>query len=347
MAEWLGYPFDPELFLYNWENEKDPTLTAMFDSGAVVENGKIAKLIANGSDFYTIPFYNVIGGDPVNYDGQTDILIREVSGKSQNGIVWGRANAWKDRDFVNDFNSGADPMKQITSQVAKYWQKRRQELLLAVMNGIFNIATDGSAEWDAWQLHTTRLALTASGAVSDANRMGETTIGDAIQKAVGDASGSFRLAVMHSYIANRLAGINMLNYWKYTDQRGIERRLNLADINGLTVVIDDGVPAEANATTGQTDYTTYLFGDGAIHRAKASVENPVEIHREPADDGGYDALFTRIRETIHPNGFSFVIPSTDYTHSPTNAQLGATGTSNWKIAGNPKNIAIARVITNG
>ena len=35
MATYLGFPFDPELFNYNWANAKDPTLTAMFESGAV------------------------------------------------------------------------------------------------------------------------------------------------------------------------------------------------------------------------------------------------------------------------------------------------------------------------
>lgn len=64
MATYLNFPFDPELFLYNWENEKDPTLTAMLDSGAVREDATIRGLIANGSDYFTIPFYKVIGGTP-------------------------------------------------------------------------------------------------------------------------------------------------------------------------------------------------------------------------------------------------------------------------------------------
>jgi hypothetical protein len=58
---------------------------------------------------------------------------------------------------------------------------------------------------------------------------------------------------------------------------------------------------------------------------------------------------TRLRETMHPNGFNFVIPTSGYTKPPTNNQLGAnaSGSSNWTIAGNPKNIAIARIVSNG
>ena len=60
MATYLNYPFDPELFLLNWQNEPDPTLTALYDSGAVQANATIQGLIANGGDFYTIPYYSVL-----------------------------------------------------------------------------------------------------------------------------------------------------------------------------------------------------------------------------------------------------------------------------------------------
>lgn len=339
MAEYLGYPFDPELFLYNWENEKDLTLTAMFDSGAVQANGTIANLIANGSSIYTIPFYKTIGGEPDNYDGKTDITISEPEGSAQMGVVYGRAHGWRDRDFIRDYNSGADPMKQITSQVAKYWQKQRQAILIKILNGIFGVT--GNADW---ALHTTNLATTGS-SVANENKLGATSVADAIQKAVGDASGEFGLAVMHSKVANGLAGLDLLEYRKYTDINGIQRNLNIADINGLTVIIDDGVPtANSASASGQKEYTTYLFGNGAIQYAKAKVEKPVETTRDAKSDGGYNELITRIRETIHPNGFKFVLPE-GYEASPTNAQLEAT--ANWDIVANPKGIAMARIISNG
>ena len=346
MATYLNYPFDPELFLYQWQNEKDPTLTALYESGAVQANGTIQRLIANGSDAYTIPVYNVLGGTPENYDGATDITLTDPDAKSQSGIVFGRAHGWKDRDFIRDYNSGADPMKQISSQVAKYWQKQRQTILLAILKGIFGVVDDNTDAWDEWQNHTYSIA-TAGASVADSNKLGATTAGDALQKAVGDAASMFGLAIMHSKPATSLAGLQLLNYRKYTDINGIERQLRIADFNGLTVVIDDGVPVADSATAaGAKEYTTYLFGAGAIQHASAPVDTPVEIERDAKDDGGYNALITRLRETIHPNGFTFTKP-VDYTASPTNNQLGASGTSNWSVVGNPKNIAIARIISNG
>ena len=91
MATYLDYPFDAEVFSYNWQNEKDPTLTAILESGAMQQNADIQQLVSNGSDTYTIPFYKTIGGTPENYDGQTNIGVSSPEGGSQSGIVYGRA----------------------------------------------------------------------------------------------------------------------------------------------------------------------------------------------------------------------------------------------------------------
>lgn len=342
MATYLGYPFDAELFLYNWQNAKDPTLTAMFESGAVAANSEIARLIANGSDTYTIPFYKVIGGTPENYDGNTDITLTDPGAASQSGIVFGRAHGWKEKDFIVDFNSGADPMKQITSQVNKYWQKQRQSIMLKILDAVFGVT--GSGETASWANHITDLS-SASATVAETNKMGATTIGDAIQKAVGDNADAFSLVLMHSKVATNLAGLKLLEFLKYTDANGVERPLRIGTMNGMTVVVDDGCPYTAATGSAAAKYTTYVLGAGALQFARASVENPVELTRNATEGGGYSALVTRLRETIHPNGFSFTKPSAGYTASPTDAQLAAK--DNWSIVVDPKTIAMAKIVTNG
>ena len=301
----LGYPFDEEIFLMNWRAAQDPTRTAMIDSGAVQRNAEIARMIANGSNLYTIPFYNVLGGDDDNYDGATDMTVTDPTGGSQTGVVYGRMHAWRDKDFIRDFNSGANPMQQISSQVAKYWNKKRQNRLIGIMNGIFGITGN-----DAWSLHTTNIAFAASsGTAGEANMVGEASAAEAVQKAVGDNAGIFSMAIMHSKVALNLAKQNLLQFRKYTDAAGIERTINIADWNGYTVIIDDGVPVATNAKdTAAKDYTTYLFGTGAIQFAEAPVDTPVETSRTVLTNGGYNILATRLRETLHPNGFSYTLP---------------------------------------
>lgn len=341
----LNFPYDPELFLLQWRNAPDPTRTAILESGAMVANAELRNLIANGSDVFTMPFYDTIGGTPDNYDGVSDITVSDVTGHSQSGVVYGRAHSWKDSDFIRDFNSGADPMRQITSQVGRYWSKQRQGIMLDTLKGIFSIADDSTDKWDEWALHTSNFA-TSTTSVTDANKINEATAGDAAQKAVGDNAGIFTMAVMHSKIANELAKKQLLNFRKYTDAMGIERQLNIADYNGMTVIVDDGVPtADSASASGNKEYTTFLLGAGALQYAPAPVDIPVEINREAKSKGGYNEFITRLREAMHPNGFSFKVPTSGYTKSPTNAQLAAG--ANWMISGVPKSIAIARIVTNG
>lgn len=334
----LGYPFDPEIFLLNWQSAQDPVLTALLDSGAVQTNSEIARLIANGSNQYTIPFYNVLGGDDDNYDGTSDMKVTDPTGGSQTGVVYGRMHAWRDQDFIRDFNSGANPMAQISSQVSKYWSKKRQNRLIGILNGVFSITGN-----DAWLNHTMDITSKTTTA-GDANKLDAASAAEAMQKAVGDNAGIFSLAVMHSAVATNLSKLQLLQYRKYTDAAGIERTIGIADWNGLTAIIDDSAPATASANaTGETDYTTYLLGAGAIQYAKAPVDTPVETSRVVLEKGGYNLLATRLRETLHPNGFSFKLPQS--TISPTDAQLAAA--ANWAVSVDPKSIAMARIISNG
>ena len=340
----LGYPFDEDIFLMNWRAAQDPTRTAMIDSGAVQRNAEIARMIANGSNLYTIPFYNALGGDDDNYDGSTDMTVTDPTGSSQTGVVYGRMHAWRDKDFIRDFNSGANPMQQISSQVAKYWNKKRQNRLIGIMSGIFGITGN-----DAWSRHTTNIAFAAtSGTAGEANMVGEASAAEAVQKAVGDNAGIFSMAVMHSKVALNLAKQNLLQFRKYTDAAGIERTINIADWNGYTVIVDDGVPVATNAKDATAkDYTTYLFGTGAIQFAEAPVDTPVETSRTVLTNGGYNILATRLRETLHPNGFSYTLPKSGGTNvsSPSDAQLATT--AQWSVVADPKLIPIARIISNG
>lgn len=384
MATNLNFHFDPELFLVNWRAAVDPTLTALYQSGAVVNDDTIRQMIANGGNFYTIPQYTPLTADtPQNYDGATNVSAGETTDVAQSGVVFSRMKAWKARDFIRDFNR-ADPMGSITGQVAKWWNKYRQTLMLGLLNAVFSIGTNA-----AWNEHSTDITASGQAATIANNYCGATTIGDAIQKACGDNKGIFGLAVMHSKVATNLANLNLLDFRKYTDAAGITRTLNIADVNGLTVVVDDGVPAVIDPLTYQATsdsaivagktyytrsgggpytytavaspvaadlasyyevatsnvkYTTYLLGSGSILRADAPIEHPVETVRDAITNGGQETLITRVRETMHVNGLSFVPPG-GMAASPADSVLTTSG--NWSLVADPKTIALARIITNG
>ena len=348
---YLGYPFDEELFYMQWLSQPDPVKLAMLNSGAISEDATIRRLISSGSNFFTMPIYNVLGGTPDNYDGQTDITMSEPDGTHQSGVVYGRAHSWKDRDFIHDFNSGADPMRQISGQVARFWNKQRQKLILMILGGLFDItapagsSSEYSDKVQEWKSHV--YDISATGAATDANMMSATTMGDAIQKAVGDNSDIITMAWMHSRVAQNLANLQLLEFRKYTDPSGIERQLKIADYNGVTVIVDDDCPTEAGASSGEKKYTTYALGMGSLLHAPAPVKTPVELGREQLKTGGYDFFVTRFRECYHPNGFSYTLPKVSDVPviSPTNEQMGDS--ANWSIVAPPKTIPLVKIVTNG
>ncbi len=146
----LNFPYDAEIFNYSWKTTPDVILTTMINSGAVVRDAEIESLISNGSNFFTVPFYNVLDGVQDVYNGVNDFTGADLAGGTYSGVVYGRMGSWSAKSFIKDFNSGADPMAQIIDGVAQFWIKARQTRLLGLLEGIFGIT--GNADWD---LHKT------------------------------------------------------------------------------------------------------------------------------------------------------------------------------------------------
>ena len=330
---YLGMPFDEDIFTGMWQDEPDPVRTALLEAGVMVADSAIASQIQGNGVLYTIPFYNELGGNVVNYDGATDITATETGGGYQTGVVYGRAAGWSARDFVAEL-SGADPMGNISRKVGRFWQKDRQARLVKLLDTLFSITKTGKFGHD-WADHT----LTKTTGIA------ETDLNDLATQACGDQKGAFAVAIMHSAVARKLESKQLLEFWKQTDPNGLQRPVNLASCNGYTVIVDDSMPFEkgTGAEEGTTKYTTYLLGTGVIRQASARLDHPSETHRDPAKNGGTDYLYTKIRETIHPNGFSFSAPSANFTNSPTDDQL--FNKANWSLQFDPKAIPMDKLVT--
>lgn len=339
----LGYYYDEEIFNRAYTSEKDPTSTVLIESGVMVEDSEIANMIAGGGNFYTLPFYTDINGNYVNYDGNTDITLDEVDAAGQqHGVVWGRAKGWTDRDFVKDFSS-ADPMRNILNRIQKWEAKKRQTLLIGILEAIFGITGNaGTYEGDFASSHISNIASVSS-TVTDANKISLTSLRDLAVKANGDAADDYALAIMHSQVANRLSQFNVLEFFKYNDANGQERDVKVGRSGNMLVLICDEVPHSVSQVSGAMEYTTYVFGRGTIGYAKAPVDHPTEQFRNQTKNGGMECLTTKFRETILPYGFSFSMQNLPV--SPTDAQLSTT--ANWSIVYQPKNIYLAKLVSNG
>lgn len=103
----------------------------------------------------------------------------------------------------------------------------------------------------------------------------------------------------------------------------------------------------------ETQYTTFIFGDGAIEYTNCGAKVPSEMYRDPATNGGQDTLFNRQRKCFAPYGISFT-KSVMSSLSPSDSEL--ENGANWELVNtggvtkeyiDTKAIPIARIISLG
>lgn len=348
--------FNAEVFGKYLETVPRYKQNAFLKSGVLRTRNDLRTMLDDqtGGNFISIPMVGRIGGDPVNYDGSTNITATSIGTYIQSMIVTGRAKAWTEKDFSYDITGGHDFMADIARQVSEYWDDIDQGLILSVLKGIFGVSTNN---------FNTDHTLDISAESSTGAYVGATTLNNALQKAVGANKNLFAMAIMNSQVQTNMENLDLLEFIKGVDADGMQKDTTLTTWNGRSVLVDDEGTVEhgydsatsstpgalkvvaSSATTGQinladvqaadfypanvaandyvvagTRYITYLLGNGAIDYCDCGVKTPNEVSRDPATNGGMDTLYTRQRKLFAPHGFSFVQPSTAII-SPTNAQL--------------------------
>ena len=306
-----------------------------------------------GTAYAILPMYGLLDGEPINYDGNTDITSSNTTTFERGVVVIGRANAWTEGDFAEDITGGAGFMDNVAVQVAEYWDTVDQATLLSILKGIYSMT--GANNLKFVNGHT--YDITAKADIEAV--VGAATLNSAIQHASGDNKSRFKIAIMHSVVATNLENLKLLAYLKQTDANGIERELALGTWNGRIVLIDDSMPSENVAAVGEmpayTKYTTYVLGEGAFDYENIGAQVPYEMSRDPKTNGGQDTLYSRQRKCFAPYGISYT-KSSQATLSPTTAELengdnwtlvndGGTGAARKYIE--HKAIPIARIISKG
>lgn len=308
--------FNSEVFGKYLETVPRTKQNALLKAGILTPRQDLAALLTEqtGGNFISVPMVGRIGGTALNYDGSTNITADSLETFLQSMIVVGRAKAWQEKDFSYDI-TGHDFMEDIAKQVADYWDDIDQLTILKTLQGIFGVSTNSFSTG-----HT--LDITSA----TTKTVGAGTLNDVAQKACGDNKDIFSVVIMHSVVAKNLENLQLLEYWKYTDENGVQRPTNMASWNGKTVFVDDGVPVDTSGT--DPVYTTYVLGKGAFTYVNCGAKVPVEPYRDPTTNGGQDMLITRQRKIFAPTGFSFVQPSTPIV-SPTDTNLATT--ARWTI----------------
>lgn len=264
--------FNGEVFQKYVDRIPNTKLNELIKSRAVVSRPELAASMSDqvGGNYLTTPLKGLIGGDPLNYDGVTDITSNNTKTFSHSRIVVGRANAWTEKDFSYDITGGVDFMENVAQQVSEYWDMIDQETIVHILKGVFSMNDTEGAKFVA--SHTSDITAVTN-SEGKLGMMDATSLNTAIQKACGDAKNKFSMAIMHSTVATNLENMKILVYLKYNDANGMERDAAMATLNGRLVLIDDSMPVEedeASATYAKTSDVALVEGKTYYTRSGSS-----------------------------------------------------------------------------
>lgn len=354
MAKFDSKSFNPQAFGAYVKRIPNVTKTELAKCRAVGSNeqAKTALSTQTGSLYARIPYFGRISGKTSqNNDGATNIESTGTTTFEQGFIVASRMDSWTEKSFSKNITAGVDFMDNVAAQIADYKFEVKQDMLLAILKGVFGMKTSGTSVAEkAAKEFIDKHVYNITKETGDAATVGASTLNKAIQRACGDNKNVFKLVVMHSEVATNLENMKLLKFMTQTDAEGIERELALATWNGRLVLIDDSMPTEevTDAAGNYTAYTTYVLGENSIILDDIGDSVPYEMSRDAKTNGGQDTLYVRDRYICGVDGISFEKPAS-ITASASNEDL-AIGT-NWNIINDEKNaiphkaIALCKIIS--
>lgn len=247
MAKFDSKSFNPQAFGAYVKRIPNVTKNELAKSGAVGSNEQARSALSNqtGSLYARIPYFGRISGSTSqNNDGATNIQSTNTTTYEQGFVVASRMDSWTERSFSKNITAGVDFMDNVAAQIADYKMEVKQNMLLAILQGVFSmntvggtVAANAAAEFLAKHVYDITGEASADDQVVSA-----ATLNKAIQKACGDNKNIFKLVIMHSEVATNLENMKLLKFMTQTDKDGIERELALATWNGRLVLIDDTMP---------------------------------------------------------------------------------------------------------
>ncbi len=321
----------PEVFI-PYVNEETVNKSALVRSGIVVPDASLDELAKRGGRLIQMPFYqDLTGDDEVLGTGtgatDSDLTLGKITTSKDQAVLFTRGRAWGDEDLAKAL-AGSDPLGAIADMVANYWAWREQKLLIAILTGVFA----DNADNDSSDLISD---IASAGTPGDSNKIGADAIIDAMTK-LGDAANKLTAIAMHSTPYSRLQKLNVIDY-----EPAATANIGFGTYLGKTIIVDDDLPTDTGSTN--TEYTTYLFGPGAVGRGDGEAPVPVETDRDSL--AGVNILIHRRHFLLHPRGIKFADASVANSISPTNAECNMA--CNWDRVYEKKNIRIVKLITNG
>ena len=319
----------PELF-NPYVINKTMQLTALYQSGIIVNNAKFDELASEAAPVHQMPFFQDLTGESEDVIEGADLTAKKITRNKDVSTTIRKANMWSATDLSAAL-SGADPMAAIGDLVAGYWARENQRILIKILSGVFgtyDANPDGEHDYQT-PLKDHILDITAlNGAAA---KISASAFIDACQL-LGDAQGQLTAVAMHSATKAYLKKQNLIQTER--DSNSVE----FDTYQGRRVTVDDGCPVTSGGV-----YTTYLFGNGAVAYGNGSPVGFVatEVDRDKQTGGGIDYLINRKAFILHPRGIAYTGAVREHVETPLRAELAKA--ENWKPVYEPKQLRIVAI----
>lgn len=294
--------------------ERTAEKSALYQSGIIQSDAQLNALAQSGGTLLQMPFWSDLTGDDEVLSDTGSLTAGAITASKDVARLHMRGRAWGVNDLAKAL-SGDDPMGVVGDLVADYWARRMQAALIKTLDGVFASATM------AGNLHD----ITA---VTGADTFTGEHFIDATHK-LGDAENLLTAIMVHSATYASMRKQNLIDF--IPNSQGV---YDIPTYMGKRVIVDDGLPIVST-----TNYTTYLFGAGAIGYGEGAPPVPTETDRDSL--AGEDYLITRKHFLLHPRGVKWN-ESSVAGDSPTNAELATA--ANWTRVYANKNIRIVKFL---
>lgn len=318
MATTLQDIINPTALFENYVVNRTSELSAIFQSGIITRDSKFDQLASEAAQVHNMPFFADLNGDSEDIVEGTSLTEAKIGSKMDTSTTIRRAKMWGATDLSAQL-AGTDPMSAIGDLVAGFWARDHQKELLNILDGVF-AATSMSDH-----------VLDISGKTGKAAAFSGEAFIDAMQL-MGDARNSLTAVVMHSATKSYLDKLNLIQTIRQSDAVSFDTYM------GRRVIVDDSCPAAAG------NYTTYLFGEGAIAYGVGSPVGlvPVEVDRDKRKGSGVNYLISRKAFIMHPRGVAWKNKTRAHAESVSRTELKDAG--NWERVYEPKQIRIVKFV---
>ena len=277
-------------------------------SGIITQDAELDALAAKGGRTINMPYFKDLDGDDEVLDDSKALTPDKIGTGKDVACIIMRGKAWGVNDLAKAL-SGADPMAAIGNLVVRYWLSKQQDTLFSILAGVFGSESMATNILDITKEPDPKF----SGAqfIKAKNRL-------------GDNLDKLTAVAVHSQTYTYMEQQNLID--TIPDSKA---DIGFGTYMKKTIIVDDDCPVSGN------DFTTYLFGPGAIGKGEGAAPVPTETDRDSL--AGEDILINRRHFVLHPRGVKWTDASVA-NESPTNAELAMS--DNWTRVYDPKVIRL-------